>query len=213
MFFFSTGCETGWSGRTDVILNNNINIQFSEEEEEESVSVNSSVEIKLDNVNIKSESQLVAQTVVFSFLERKTSHLSNCLVPGIMIGKEHFRIMLYDSENDVLVSNLTNTLLFTAYDDLSPVSTLLLWLALNYRFLCTGVPSDKVAIDRVKANFFDRVGNYLASYQEKVFMPAHFRSSNKSLQNRTFFAKLKLGKDEVPDIPSVPTSNQGGGDS
>ena len=159
-----------------------------------------------DNVNIKSESQLVAQTVVFSFLERKTSYLDNCLVPGIMIGKEHFRIMLYDSENDVLVSNLPNTVLFTAYDDLSPVSTLLLWLALNYRFLCTGVPSDKVAIDRVKANFFDRVGNYLASYQEKVFMPAHFRSSNKSLQNRTFFAKLKLGKDEVPDIPSVPTT-------
>ena len=181
----STGCETGWGGRADVIQYNNVGVQFREEEEEESRSGRSSVETKPDNVNTrKSESQLVAQTVVFSFLERKYNKASmdNFLEPGIMIGKKHYTLLFYDSGNDVFVTTLPDINLF-ADADLSPVVTLLLWLALNYRYLCSGVPPHQVPVENVKADFFKRVDDHLAAYQEKVFMPEQLRSSHRASQN------------------------------
>ena len=40
----------------------------------------------------EAENQAIAQTIVFSYIQR---------IPNILISPDHFRILMYDSHNDV----------------------------------------------------------------------------------------------------------------
>ena len=154
------------------------------EEEEEATDVDIDEEEKAVERSVSStgsiceEMQSTAQTVVFSFLQRKMNKefMKTCLVPGITIGNSNYRLFFYDSENDVLVSSMSEAALFDdSTKDLNCTVTVLLWMALNYEYLCSGVPekTTKYEINDIKAGFFERVGDYLKIYQENVTRPAH----------------------------------------
>ena len=190
--FFYAGCDEAWHGQADILLDgySSLPVSIIKEEEEQSTDMDieegettvdrsvSSIEIKTGSIFIKEEMKITAQTVVFSFLQRKMNKefMKTCLVPGISIGNRNYRLLLYDSENDVLVSNMSEAALFDdSTKDLNCTVTVLLWMALNYKHLCSGVPvkTTKYEINDIKASFFERVGDYLKIYQEKVTRPAH----------------------------------------
>ena len=145
----------------------------------------SSVEIKASTAIISTENQLTAQAVAFSFLQRKYNkdQLKTCLVPALSVSMKNYQILCFDSEKDILVSTLPNKEETNLFDDtkkdLNYTAAVALWMVLNYRHLCSGVPtnSEIIELDKVRAEFFDRVGSYLSKYQEEVKRPVH--ASNK----------------------------------
>ena len=145
--------------------------------EEDAGSSGSAEEIKTE---ITTEMQLAAQSIVFSFLQNKHNkdRMKSRLVPAISVTLQNYQIMCYDSEQDILVSTVADSEGTELFDDttksLKYTSVLVLWMALNYRLLCSGVPkhSEKIRLPDVKAEFFERVGDHLYLYKEAVERPA-----------------------------------------
>ena len=154
--------------------------QLSTAEDTETESSVSSVEIKVDNA-LAVEMQLTAQSIVFSFLQKKDNKdkMISSLVPAISITLQNYQLMCYDSEEDILMSTIADSEDTELFDDtkksLKYTSVVVLWMALNYRHLCSGVPthSEKIRWPDIKAGFFDRVGDKLYLYEKEVQRPAH----------------------------------------
>lgn len=144
----------------------------------------SSVEIKdSEFFSAKNEEQLKAQTIVFSFLQKKFNRdkLKNCLVPGIGISSERLYIYFYDSEHDVLISSDYKLDMFRRKRKLIDEVVVLLWLTLNYRYLCTGITEEMKGF---RAVFFQKAGPLLDAYRDNVDRPMHVpRQDNRCIRD------------------------------
>ena len=147
---------------------------------EEDTAEDSDIEIEIYSA-LAAEMQLTAQSIVFSFLQNKYNkdRMKSRLVPAISISLKNYQIICYDSEQDILVSTVADSADTRLFDDtiksLNYCSVVALWMTLNYRLLCSGVPtnSKKIRLRNVKAEFFERVGDHLNLYEEEVERPAH----------------------------------------
>ena len=84
-------------------------------------------------------SQILAETIVFAFLQKKNNPaFDNYLIPTVAISKKDVLFHFYDPEHDVLLeSPLFN---IHAYDNKLYYPTILaLWFTLNYKTFCTGI--------------------------------------------------------------------------
>ena len=175
MFLFS-GCEKGWHGSVDILLENTlpvhiINSTQLDDQPERSVSSIGS------HFSDNDETQLIAQTIVFSFLQQKynKSELKNFLVPAIGISTSRVYVNLYDCENDIFLSSEKNLKLLgkNLYNEI----VVLLWLTLNYRDFCTGITEE---MKSCKADFHKRVDvDLLCEYQDNVKRPLPLPLSTK----------------------------------
>ena len=173
MLLFS-GCEKGWHGSVDILLENNLPVQIfntTELDDQPERSLSSSETKSSDALSESDESQLIAQTIVFSFLQHKynKSELKNALVPAIGISTSRVYVNLYDCENDVFLSSEKNLKILSGrklYDEI----VVLLWLVLNYRDLCTGITEEMKSF---KADFHRRVDDLLCEYRDNAKMPLH----------------------------------------
>ena len=173
MLLFS-GCEKGWHGSVDILLENNLPIQIfnsTELDDQAERSLSSSETKSSDALSDSDESQLIAQTIVFSFLQHKynKSELKNALVPAIGISTSRVYVNLYDCENDIFLSSEKN-LKFLSGRKLYDEIVVLLWLVLNYRDFCTGITEEMKSF---KADFHRRVDDLLCEYGDNVKMPLH----------------------------------------
>ncbi|XP_045173951.2 uncharacterized protein LOC123535373 [Mercenaria mercenaria] len=145
----SYGCENGWHGNADIILEgSDVQVAYvRQKEEEEDVTVSS-----VSDLNSKDYKRVIAQTIVFSFLQKKMhgNKLKNCLIPGVGISQKKIIVYFYDSENDILLS--TKPLQLFRDDEIASSTLVFLWLTLNYRQFCSGIPG---ALKRYKAGFLD----------------------------------------------------------
>ena len=93
----------------------------------------SSYQIELKSDGLQSHlSQLIAQTVVFCFYQKKLNqHLT--FVPSIAVNRNHIQFHFYDSENDVYLVSQEMPLFVNQTLHLSTV--LATWLVLNHRYL------------------------------------------------------------------------------
>ena len=131
----------------------------------------SSIEIKShENFTEGDASQLLAQTIVFSFLQNKynKNKMKNSLVPGIGISTKYLYINLYDSVNDVFLS--THSVAMFGVGKLLVDKVVLLWLTLNYRYFCTGITEEMM---KCKADFHRRLDDMLPEYAHNVKRPLH----------------------------------------
>ena len=135
--------------------------------ESENLSV-SSVEAELSE---RDKEQLIAQTIVFSFLQRKLMGMSlnNCLIPGIGISSRYLTVCFYDSKNDVLLESCCLEV-FAGTTTLTYSVILFLWPTLNYRLFCTGITDE---MKNYKADFFKRVDDHLYIYKNEVTKHVH----------------------------------------
>jgi hypothetical protein len=126
-----------------------------EEEEEVSPGGKMVTEVKKKTAVGTSE-QALAQTIVFSLLQRQRHPNSlNCMVPNILVSPDYVQIIMYDAVNDVLLcSNFIDLFNVNADGHLSPEVVVILWLVLHYRiFSCGLVFEDTVEADIFKSNF------------------------------------------------------------
>ena len=138
------------------------------DEQSETQSV-SSIEIK-EKTNVNGERQLLAQTIVFSFIQHKYNRqkMKNCLVPGIGIDTKNLLVYFYDSEYDLLVGS---TYLETFSSDyLAVENVVFLWLTLNYRHFCSG-PDE--LMKKYPSGFVKLAGEHIEKYRNEVKIPAH----------------------------------------
>ncbi|XP_045166354.2 uncharacterized protein LOC123529858 isoform X1 [Mercenaria mercenaria] len=166
----SFGLENGWHGNTDIIFEG-ADVQVAcmrDEEDQDDLSV-SSMEMEASDFNFKDFKQIVAQTIVFSFLQKKTcgNKLKNSLIPGIGMSKKKLIVVFYDAENDILLS--TKPILLFGDKEIVYSALVFLWLTLNYKEFCTGIPD---ALKEFKASFLpDPVLHQM--YIERVERPLH----------------------------------------
>ena len=108
--------------------------------------------------------QIIAQTIVFSFLQRKSHpERENFLTPC----SSELLVMLYDSENDVLLESSCIPLFREVRTgcEFSYIAILVSWLTVNYKFLCTGLPDE---LKKIKSNFFVLAKPKIEVYQENL---------------------------------------------
>lgn len=152
----------------------------------QSVSSVSSFEVKCnEEFSTKDEYQLMAQTIVFSFLQEKYNRkkLRNCLVPGIGIDAKSLLFYFYDSENDLLMGTTCLETFFSQVNEPLVVDhVVFLWLTLNYQYFCSG-PDE--FMKNYQAGF-----KHAEKYRKEVQMPAHRKSS--STHNETPWYKNKV---------------------
>lgn len=142
------------------------------EEQPHTPSGESPVEVKLKDNLIKNP-QIIAQTIVFSFLQKKRHpERENFLTPCIGIGSSELVIMMYDSEHDVLLESSTIPLFEKDSPcDFSYVAILVCWLTVNYQYFCSGLVE---RCKMFKSNFFNIAKEKTFVYQDKL----HYQNVN-----------------------------------
>ncbi|KAK3090154.1 hypothetical protein FSP39_009527 [Pinctada imbricata] len=112
------------------------------------------------------EDQCIAQTIVFSFIQRaRHPEFKNHLIPNIVIDCSHFRVLMYDSENDILLCSML--LPIFRNNKLCITSIIILWMVLHYRIFCSGI--DKARnLEVLKCNFSEIVGEKLDIYSKAL---------------------------------------------
>ncbi|KAK3093719.1 hypothetical protein FSP39_019226, partial [Pinctada imbricata] len=146
-----------WHGSVDVIIRREIVIENLKGDDDD----------EMNSHSLTRNGQLVAQTIVFSFLQKKRHpEWNNFLIPCIGIGDEDLLIMFYDSEHDILLESS----LVPLYSKLnkkkySVEAIVVTWLAVNYNFLCTGLTNEMHAY---KADFFAQAKSTLNVYENEL---------------------------------------------
>jgi hypothetical protein len=145
---------------------------FSDEEDEgdgDSPGGRTISEVKLSLSG--AESQAIAQTIVFSFLQRKRHRkFSNFLIPNILISPHDFRIIMFDAVNDILICSVPLPI-FQPYpsSSLQIASIIILWMVLHYRMFCVGLDTSLIIetigeMKKIQSHFKDRAKNKLDLY-------------------------------------------------
>ncbi|XP_061195594.1 uncharacterized protein LOC133203824 [Saccostrea echinata] len=164
----SIGNPHVWHGNVDIIIKSDIIIQNLEDKQDE-MCKKSPAEVKSKNNPLSVNAKLVAETIVFSFLQKKRHpELSNFLIPCVGISDNAIILMFYDSEHDVLLESSPVPLYLESESRFSVEAVFIAWLAVNYRFLCTGLTEDML---QYKAGFFAQAETKINVYKNDLKMP------------------------------------------
>ena len=153
-----------WHGNLDIIVNNAVVEPLDEQPETpKTPGGKSPVEVKL-KTTLKKTPQIFAQTIVFSFLQKKKHpERENFLTPCIGIGTSELIVMFYDSEHDVLLESSTISLFENEFScEFFYCAILVCWLTVNYQYFCSGL------VEKYKSKFFDIDKGKITVYEEKL---------------------------------------------
>ncbi|XP_060596566.1 uncharacterized protein LOC132750578 [Ruditapes philippinarum] len=160
------GNEKCWHGSLDILFGS-INL-FADVLTVETSDEDTTEEVKLDIINDReSRSRILAQLITFLFLQRKGNRdtMTSFLVPCIAITDEELKVFFYDSEHDLLLENREHKL-FGEDGEINFEAILTLWLVMNYKVTCSGVPSTLVAAP--KSNFIQHAEKLLGVYKNEL---------------------------------------------
>lgn len=136
-----SGIKNRWHGSVDILMGQigapvAVDVFEAEavyEEETPSCSVYAKQEL-----SEKNNSQILAETIVSGCVQKKIDpDRINCLVPTIAVCKNTVRIYFFDPEFDILLKS-------SRFNILEIDGVFALWLALNYKYLETGVTETMV---------------------------------------------------------------------
>lgn len=197
--FGSTGIghEEGWHGFADIVLSSHdgvpdtistthINesqesatLTCSDDDCDDDYECSSSggktiSDAKLFQSKTSAENRAVAQTIVFSFLQRKRlPEFPNLLIPNILISPQEFRIIMYDAVNDILMCSVPLPI-FQPYpsNSLEIASIIILWMVLHHRIFCEGTDAliREMGIERkkIQADFKERAKEKFELYVNEL---------------------------------------------
>ncbi|XP_052692894.1 uncharacterized protein LOC128171201 isoform X1 [Crassostrea angulata] len=118
-------------------------------------------------------SQAIAQTIVFSLVQKqKHPEFLHHMIPNIVISPEKLEIMMYDSDNDVLLCS--NPILLFNLDlpddrTLIDETVLIIWMVLHYRIFCSGLnKANPYLLERCKSNFRQLVASKWDIYSKSL---------------------------------------------
>lgn len=113
---------------------------------------------------ITTKHKMIAQTIVFSFLQKKQHpDLNHFLIPCIGTSASQVIFYFYDSINDILLQSASMDLL-DGSGSVNFDTIIALWLVLNYKYLGSG-PSRQL-LDGPKSGFFNHTHDVIDIYQD-----------------------------------------------
>ncbi|XP_062586344.1 uncharacterized protein LOC134247965 [Saccostrea cucullata] len=159
----SIGNPQVWHGSVDLIIGSDIVIENLEEEPV----YPDGLSVKAQNDAITRNSKLVAETIVMSFLQKKNHpEMSSFLIPCLGIGENVLLIMFYDSEHDVFLESSVIPLFSELRKNRFSMEAILVsWLAVNYKFLSTGLTNDMLSYT---AGFCKQAKSSIAIYENQL---------------------------------------------
>ncbi|XP_069109497.1 uncharacterized protein [Argopecten irradians] len=171
----SIGNEEVWHGNMDVILNQEVAINTVNDESNPSTSDpgNSDPGHFSSHVRrLSRNSEFIAKTVSFSFLQRQSRpEISLSLFPCISITSNGLVLDFYDSNHDVLLESSAIPFIIPGKESTSRTISLTMiivaWLAVNYRYLSSGLPAT-LKYEAAKAGFFEQAGDKLRVYRGEL---------------------------------------------
>lgn len=167
-----SGNSQVWHGNVDILINNDIILECVDEVKTEN-SGGKSAETNAATENLSKNGQIIAETIVYSFLQRQTHpEWSSFLTPCFAVGGFNMLVMFYDCEHDILLeSSIIPLFETTETTEETPrrvnlAAILVSWLVVNHRYLCSGLTKDmKVTY---KADFFSQMRNKVDIYEKKL---------------------------------------------
>ncbi|XP_060559285.1 uncharacterized protein LOC132719526 [Ruditapes philippinarum] len=207
----SFGLQNGWHGKLDILIMDKDEsgqpalglpvfiVESFDDDDDVSVSSANSYDNHKDN----SWAQSIAETIVFSFLQRKQNfgNLQNYLIPGIGISSEKIVVFMYDCENDVLLASVGMDLFDKG--DVHMRTIIFLWLVLNYKLFCSGVIDD---FKSYRANFHRLVGDEkLEQYKTEVSFPfcINYTKNKRFDPNKLYTPKNLKRSLDYPEVKSL----------
>ena len=116
------------------------------------------------------ENPIIAQTIVFSHIHRKWHpSFKHFFIPNILISPYQFRILMYDSQNDILISSVKFPIFQDKeiLDKLSIESAVFRWMVLHYKLFCVGFNVQEfLNTGEIQSNFPERAGDKLDLYMD-----------------------------------------------
>lgn len=118
-------------------------------------------------------SQAIAQTIVFSLLQKqKHPEFLHHMIPNIVISPEKLEIMMYDSDNDVLLcSNPIHLFNLDLPENRTLIdeTVVIIWMVLHYRIFGTGLnKATPYLLERCKSNFTQLVASKWDIYSKSL---------------------------------------------
>ncbi|XP_045159225.2 uncharacterized protein LOC123524806 [Mercenaria mercenaria] len=196
------GVPSYWYRRTDIMMDVPVTTLATEESETPVGEGHSSpTEMKPSQSLPASKEHIRAETIIHSFLQKKYHpELDNFLIPTIAMSRTHVAVCMYDCENDVFLETPLLNLFQGKF--LKEATVVTLWLALNFKYCCSGVP-DEIMDTAFKADFFKQVGPVLENYFSDVTAPCDYRPKHEWLVVPKF-GKVKGKVDNVNQIYRPP---------
>ena len=134
-----------WHGNVQVLLGSHSDVVVHAKDSDDTTDTNengslSSFEVEDNSDLINDRSQIIAETIVFAFLQKKNNPaFENYLIPTIGISKKHILFYLYDPEHDILLESPPFNIFQSQSSRLSYPTVLALWFTVNYKMFCTGI--------------------------------------------------------------------------
>lgn len=178
-FSFLTGNVKDWHGNLDIVLDGcDLPVKVLEKLPEIPRG-QSSVDAESSDMCTNVESQLIAQTIVYSFLQKKKHpECNNFLIPSIAISKTSVIFYMYDSKNDVLLKSAVFPI-FKRDKTINTVTVLAIWFVLNYKYLCSGFSEEHIENHVKKSRFFEMTDSLLPIYKNELAYGGNIRITKK----------------------------------
>lgn len=137
---FSGNSEV-WHGNVDILLGSHPDVPVYVKDSGPDVDESSSSFEEKDNSDLINDmSQIIAETIVFAFLQKKYNPaFENYLIPTVGVSKREILFYLYDPEHDILLESPPFNIFQYQSSRLSYPTVLALWFILNYKTFCTGI--------------------------------------------------------------------------
>lgn len=141
------------------------------------------IEVKTSKTkdDLQSMNQAIAQTIVFSFLQKKAlPNLS--FIPNILISPNEFRIIMYDVDNDILLCS--EPLAIFCKREFKKSSIIMLWMVLHYELFLEDVKprfeEDGLDMRKFNAKFKKRAKDKIDVYLNDLeFATRNIQSKSK----------------------------------
>lgn len=191
-------------GNTDIghkdVWHGAIDIGLSEEGNDNSPGKRNIIEVKTSKTkdDLQSMNQAIAQTIVFSFLQKKAlPNLS--FIPNILISPKEFRIIMYDVGNDILLCS--EPLAIFCERKLKKKSIIMLWMVLHYELFLEDVKprfeENGLDMRKFNAKFKKRAKDKIDVYLNDLeFATRNIQSKSKECFPSS--AELSDGEDVFP---------------
>ena len=126
-----------WHGSIDILLGQHPDVALYAKDSDDTIGSDvGGIEVK-DNSDDRS--QIIAETIVFAFLQKKNNPDFNYyLIPTVAVSKKDVLFHFYDPEHDILLESPL-FMIWNKSSELYYPTVLALWFTLNYKTFCTGI--------------------------------------------------------------------------
>lgn len=153
-----------WHGNVDVIVNDQIVVDVFDVQIDHN-SDRTPTEERGRSVCLLKNAQLIAETIVYSFLRKKRHpEYGQFLFPCIGVNRKEMVVYFYDSENDVLLQSSPISLHSLA-GNVNLVAIVVSWLVINHEYLCDGLPE---SLKEKTSGFFQDAEEALSVYENEL---------------------------------------------